>query len=635
MADQARTPRWESYLSRATPPPLDPRRRFNAHERAALYLAADGRCTSCGVTLEPGWHADHENAWSRGGPTDVINGQALCPTCNLTKGTKMAAGPREWQIHARDKFFAQNSPDFLVCATPGAGKTRFALNLAKQLLDEGSAERIVVVVPTDALREQWAVEAAKVGISLMPVSDPADYDKTGYQGCVVTYAQAAGTGAQLIRRLTRRPVVALMDEIHHAGENRAWGTGLLDAFENAAYRIALTGTPWRRASDSPIPFVNYDRDGKVIVDFGYEYGTAVADGVCRRIEFHAYEGEARWADCGKVSSSKLGNELSDDDTAAVLDTILRPDYEWIPGVLAHANSALDELRAEVPDAGGLVVAHEMWHARAYAKILKDVSGEEPTLVLSDDPEAKGQIDKFRDGSSKWIIAVRMVSEGVDIPRLAVGVYATKIRTPLFFRQVVGRFVRMRPDEEFNARLYIPAVPALMDHAREIEEELRHQLSIEAERERKAREAAGFEQMAFDLREPLSASPAVFDRAIINGGEVTPEELARAATWCKANGIPPQYATNVANGHRSMEQDGVPVIAPESIPAVAIPRHRRERMLRGQVDALAGKLSFRLRVPKKDINYMLRTEGFAPRKDMGIEELEAVERWLVKRLGETA
>jgi superfamily II DNA or RNA helicase len=80
----------------------------------------------------------------------------------------------------------------------------------------------------------------------------------------------------------------------------------------------------------------------------------------------------------------------------------------------------------------------------------------------------------------------MISEGVDIPRLAVGVYASKTQTPLFFRQVVGRFVRVRDDEELNARLMIPAVPELMRHAREIEEELRHQLELAAEQEEKAR-----------------------------------------------------------------------------------------------------------------------------------------------------
>jgi len=620
-----------------TEPPSEPidRRRFNTSERVALYLAADGHCSRCGDPLEPGWHGDHVTPYSAGGPTDVINGQALCPECNLKKGNTVANDAREWQTHARDLFLSQPKRDFMVAATPGAGKTWFSLALAKLLIEEGTVQRIAVVVPTDALRQQWADVAEQVGISLMPVSCPDDYEKDGYHGCVVTYAQAArGVGAQLLRRITRRPTIAILDEIHHAGESRAWGDGLTDALEHAVHRIALTGTPWRKDSTSPIPFVTYDANGKVKVDYAYEYGTAVSDGVCRRIEFHAYDGEAKWADCGKISSSALGSNLAEIDVSAVLDTVLQPNQPWMPALLAQADRALDELRIEVPDAGGLVVAHEMYHARAYAEILKHVTGQEPTIVLSDDPDAKGHIERFRDSTSKWLVAVRMVSEGVDIKRLAVGVYATKIRTPLFFRQVVGRFVRVRKDEEFNARLYIPAVPALMDHAREIEEELRHQLAVEFERERKAREDAGYGQGAFDFeRQPLSATEATFDRAILNGDEVTPEEVDRAVAWCRSNGIPATYATNVARGHRSMEQNGVEVISPEAVPVVAIPRHRRERMLRGEVDTLAGKVAYRMGMPKKDFNYWLRKEGFPPRAKATIEDLERIQQFLVKRLGE--
>ena len=612
------------------------RRRFNASERVALYLAADGDCGRCGDPLEPGWHGDHVVPYSVGGPTDVINGQALCPSCNLKKGNSVSESAREWQTHARDLFLSQPKRDFMVAATPGAGKTWFSLTLAKLLIDEGTAQRIVVVVPTDALRQQWADVAEEVGISLKPVSCPDDYEKDGYHGCVVTYAQAArGVGAQLIRRITRQPTIAILDEIHHAGESRAWGDGLTDALQHAIHRIALTGTPWRKDSTSPIPFVTYDANGKVKVDYAYEYGTAVSDGVCRRIEFHAYDGEAKWVDCGKISSSALGSNLAEIDVSAVLDTVLQPNQPWMPALLAQADRALDELRTEVPDAGGLVVAHEMYHARAYAEILKHVTGQEPTIVLSDDPDAKDHIEQFRDSTSKWLVAVRMVSEGVDIKRLAVGVYATKIRTPLFFRQVAGRFVRVRKGEEFNARLYIPAVPALMDHAREIEEELRHQLAVEFERERKAREDAGYGQGAFDFeRQPLSATEATFDRAILNGDEVTPEEVDRAVAWCRSNGIPATYATNVARGHRSMEQDGVEVISPEAVPVVAIPRHRRERMLRGEVDTLAGKVAYRMGMPKKDFNYWLRKEGFPPRAKATIEDLERMEIFLAKRLGES-
>ncbi|KUO20848.1 DEAD/DEAH box helicase family protein [Streptomyces dysideae] len=613
-----------------------PRRRFNATERTVLFLAADGRCSHCGTELQPSWHGDHVNPYSAGGPTDIINGQALCPTCNLKKGRSVVKGAREWQNQAHDKFFANATKDYLVSATPGAGKTYFALKLAKRLIQEHTAERIIVVVPTDALRLQWADSAGNVGLNLMPVTDPEDYGKPGYQGYVVTYAQVArGIGSEKVRYLTRRPTVALLDEIHHAGENKSWGEGLTQALEHAVHRIALTGTPWRKDGASPIPFVRYDRDGKVEVDYAYEYGTAVADGVCRRIEFHAYDGEAKWTDCGKVSTAALGGELADDDIAAALDAVLEPTHKWIPALLAQANTALDELRTEVPDAGGLVVAHEKWHARAYANLLRQLTGESPIVVLSDDPEAKDNIDRFREARSKWLVAVRMVSEGVDIPRLAVGVYATKIRTPLFFRQVVGRFVRIREDEEFNARLFIPAIPSIMEHGRAIEEELRHQLEIEAERVERVRDSGDSGGGMLDLRIPLDATEAVFDRAIVDGDEVTPVEVAKAAAWLRANGIPSTYAVNAARGLRSAPVGAVAVVEnPKPTPAPAPPRHRAERMLRGEIDTLVGKLAYRRGMPKKDVNLQLIREGWPTRSKATVEQLRRQKSHLMRILGES-
>lgn len=608
----------------------DPRRRFNSREHGALYLAADGRCTECGAELEPGWHADHVDPHVAGGPTDVINGQALCPTCNLKKGADVST-LRDWQRKAIEDFYAAGKRDFLVTATPGAGKTRLSLSLARRLLDEGSVRRVVVVVPTDALRQQWADEAAAFRLDLMPVSGPDDYEKAGYQGCVVTYAQIMkGVGSDLLRRSTRTPTLAILDEIHHAGEKQTWGDGLLYAVENASFRLALTGTPWRRDSSSPIPFVAYDEYGRVVVDHAYEYGAAVADGVCRRIEFHAYDGDAKWIDCGRISERSIGGAQADEDITAVLEAAYNPAYRWMPVLLARADEALTELREEIPDAGGLVVAERQWHAIEYAKIIARITGEQPIVAVSDEPDAREAIHEFRNGRQRWIVAVRMVSEGVDIARLGVGVYASKIRTPLFFRQVVGRFVRTRAGEEFNARLFIPAVQVLMDHAREIEDELRHQLEIEAQRaEIGERESSESLQGVLDLRESLSATEAEFDRAILGGAETSPDDYTAAQEKCRELGIPAQYALNILPLLRARPTP--PTV--REVPVAVSPKHRREKMLRQEVETLARKFAYRAGVSPKQVNIDLRKAGHPARGKATIGDLEAIERTLGKWLGE--
>lgn len=612
--------------------PVDPRRRFTPTERASLWLVANGRCVECAAVLEPGWHSDHIDPHSRGGITDVINGQALCPPCNLSKGNRVTDDLRVWQREAIRKFDRITKTDFLVCATPGAGKTRLALTLARRLLDERTAERVVVVVPTDALRRQWCEEAAQFGIDLMPVDVAADYGKTGYDGCVVTYAQlAVGAGANLLRSTMRVPTVALLDEIHHAGDQRAWGDGVRYGLEHAARRIGLTGTPWRKDKSSPIPFVKYDSADKVIVDSSYEYGEAVADGVCRRVEFHAYDGEARWVDCGKVFTSEMGDEMRVEDVPAVLETILDPERDWMPGVIAAGAEALRELRREVPDAGGLVIADKQWQAHKYAAMLEELTGEPATVAVSEDPNAADRIEDFRNARTSWLVAVRMVSEGVDIKRLAVGVYAAKSRTPLFFRQVVGRFVRTRKGEDINAKLFIPAVPDFTAHAKEIEDELRHQLDLERERHEKAAQEARDGQMTFEMREPLSASEATFASSIFSGEQASAEVHARAEQWCKDRGIPVMYAPNVI---RDVQAQAQPIAEVTITPAPPVQsKVKREQMLRSEIKTLVGKISHRARIEPQEVNVDLLKRGFPARAQCSIADLELIVTVLAEWLAE--
>ena len=497
----------------------------------------------------------------------MINGQALCPACNLAKGATML---REWQQQAKEDFLSCGKPDFLLAATPGAGKTTFALDLARDLLAAGQIERVMVVVPSDTLRQQWADHGDEFGVPLMPVSDPADYDKAGYRGCVVTYQQLRG-GAQLVRRVTRRPTLAILDEIHHAGERRSWGDDLRAAVELATYRLALTGTPWRRDRRSPIPFVQYDDDGAVVVDHAYEYGQAVADGVCRPIEFHAYDGEANWRDPllpEPLVRADLTN-VDANDVGIALSTVFSPASPWITTLLAKGAAALEVMRSEVPDAAGLVVADDQKLAEAYAQELERITGEKPELATSDIPDAKDTIDRFRKPGCRkpWIVAVRMVSEGVDIPRLAVGIYATRARTPLLFRQITGRFVRMRREDDPNSLLFIPAISEFVELARQVEEELRHQLEIEEARERERAER----QEPLEFRESISASEALLDRAILKGHEVAAAEMTAAQAECLRYGIPINHAAAVARMLRERSAEPAPP-APE---ASAPPKHRQE------------------------------------------------------------
>ncbi|GHD08487.1 DEAD/DEAH box helicase [Zhihengliuella salsuginis] len=386
---------------------------------------------------------------------------------------------RQWQQEALELYFSRGPQDFLAVATPGAGKTTFALRVAKTLVDAGVVNRITVVAPTDHLKRQWADAAGRIGISLDPNFKNSDgRHGAGYIGVAVTYAQVASKPLLHRAKTEAARTLVILDEIHHGGDDLSWGDGIREAFEPATRRLALTGTPFR-SDTSAIPFVQYDEDAEGIrrskADYTYGYGEALKDNVVRPVVFMAYSGQMRWrTSAGEEMEANLGEGFTKDITAHAWRTALNPEGEWIPAVLAAADRRLTEVRRTIPDAGGLVIATDHEGARAYAAQLQEITGEKATVILSDDPAASTRIEDFTEDGSRWMVAVRMVSEGVDVPRLAVGVYATSTSTPLFFAQAVGRFVRSRRRGEV-ASVFLPSVPLLMALANEMELERDHAL----------------------------------------------------------------------------------------------------------------------------------------------------------------
>ena len=450
------------------------------------------------------------------------------------KRADLLPGLRGWQRDAWTAYFRQPRRDFLLSATPGAGKTLWALTIAAELLAKREILALTVVTPTEHLKYQWAQAAARIGIPL----DAAYRNSQGkasadYTGVVVTYAQVGAHPALHRQRTEGRPTLVIFDEIHHAGDSLSWGEAAREAFEPARKRLAMTGTPFR-SDANPIPFVTYrvepDGSRRSSADYSYGYGPALDDGVVRPVIFLAYSGQMRWQTrAGDEHTATLGEPLTADLTSQALRTALDPRGEWVGKVIEAADRRLSEIRKGMPDAAGLVIASDHDDARAYAGLLKKVTGQKAVVVLSDDPAASKKIGAFASSDDKWLVAVRMVSEGVDIPRLAVGVYATSVSTAMFFAQAVGRFVRARRRGE-TASVFLPSVPVLLGYAAELEAERDHVLKIRPDeqdeelaiaRAQQRRDHADAEETPFLA---LGAT-AHFDRVLYDGGEfgASPED----------------------------------------------------------------------------------------------------------------
>ena len=506
---------------------------------------------------------------------------------------------RGWQRRALVRYLSAKPQDFLLVATPGAGKTAFALRIAGELLADGTIERITVVVPTEHLKTQWAAAGSDAGIALDPrFSNSNAATSDDYHGVVVTYAQVASHPMRHRVRTENRRTLVIFDEIHHGGDAKSWGEGIREAFSDATRRLGLTGTPFR-SDDSAIPFVTYSPDeqglARSTADHTYGYSDALIDGVVRPVIFLAYSGEARWRNnAGEEFAARLGEPLSAEQTARAWRTALDPDGEWMPAVISAADTRLSQLRdGGMPDAGGMVIASDQSAARAYAALLTAITGEAPTLVLSDDPGSSERISEFTAGTSRWLVAVRMVSEGVDVPRLAVGVYATSASTPLFFAQAVGRFVRSRTAGE-TASIFLPSVPSLLQLASELEAQRNHVLG------KPHRDSLGLDDLAERQRtEPAEAdgfeflgSDAELDQVIFDGssfGTATPAGSDEEADYL---GIPGLLDTaQMRDLLRRRQEEQLATRSASGLPA-PLSTHRQLRELRRELNTLVAAIHHR-------------------------------------------
>ncbi len=567
-----------------------------------------------------------------------------------------ATSLRAWQQAAMEDYFSRAPRDFLAVATPGAGKTTFALSVASELLGRRVVDRIVVVAPTEHLKSQWAEAAARAGIPIDPTySAGKGKTSTDFVGVAVTYAGVAVNPLAMRIRTERFKTLVILDEVHHAGDALSWGDGVREAFEPATRRLALTGTPFR-SDVSPIPFVTYAPDPArgagvrvSVPDFTYGYAHALADHVVRPVLFMAYSGQMEWRTrAGDEVSARLGEPLTKDLHAQALRTALDPQGAWIPSVLAAADRRLSEVRRHVPDAGGLVIASDQTSARAYAALLAKIAGEKPTVVLSDEKLASKRIAEFAGSEARWMVAVRMVSEGVDVPRLAVGVYATTTATPLFFAQAVGRFVRARTRGE-TATVFVPSVPSLLGFASELEAQRDHVLGrtitdeddiFAAERDllERANEGEGASDELEGSYEAIG-SDARFDHVLFDGASFGHAGEVHAGSEEEMDflGIPgllePDQVRELLHHRQSERAKRRPVAEPDSVEQVST--HEQLAVLRRELNGLVAAWHHRTGQAHGITHAALRKECGGPaaaiaNADQLLTRIDRIREWAARK-----
>jgi len=485
----------------------DSRRMFSRAEVRRVWERQGRVCPLCERAIPFDlMHGDHIHPWIAGGLTALENCQALCGSCNLRKGSqpqavarqlfqvdRLAAGTatlRPWQLDALDVVLprALDRP-LLVEACPGAGKTHFALEVAYRLLSSGDISRLVIVVPTLGICDGWLESAstASRAAPTIPLRGPRSWSPVNpigdkYAGVVITYQGLFFASDMILAHATdpEHRTMVVFDEVHHAGVESGWGLRAQEAFaRSAAAILSLSGTPFRTDRD-PIVFVPAIR-GEAQPDYRYGYDRAIEDGACRPVQFVYGKGSTGFrTEDGNIHEVTFEDELTSVAQRNRLKTTLQviSDSSIAALLLQDANDYVLQLRRRGDaDAAGLVVCADCDHADAIATFLTGVLGRRPVVAYSrlldpSDAEPANAIRDFKRGHEPWLVAVNMVSEGVDIRRLRVVVHLTNRLTLLSFRQIVGRVVRTdQRNVDDHGRVYLPADPSLVSMATTITEEV--------------------------------------------------------------------------------------------------------------------------------------------------------------------
>jgi len=382
---------------------------------------------------------------------------------------------RNWQsecINSAIQKYTYNK-HFLALATPGAGKTIMAAALAKHLYDQNEIDLVLCFSPS-------IIVACDFSSALRKAFDMYFDGNIGSLGNSFTYQSLSSLNNEVWRLFERFRVFVIFDEIHHcAGSNsenaNSWGEPIISKIkENATYTIALTGTPWR--SDAlPIVLADYcDKSGKIQCDYIYGLNKAIKDNVCRTPRIIALDNnkisviEDDETNCYTSFITLLSNSTVTYSTIVTNEIVIKQ-------LLNKADKKLNQLRSVNNNAGGLIVASSITHAIQIKIILNNYIGADATVITSNEKEPSNLIKAFSNNSDKWVISVGMISEGTNIPRLQVCCYLSNIKTEMYFRQVLGRVLRITHSHNQEAILFMPAAPELIEYAYRLSEDIPNDL----------------------------------------------------------------------------------------------------------------------------------------------------------------
>ncbi|WP_444993850.1 DEAD/DEAH box helicase [Aliikangiella sp. IMCC44359] len=401
---------------------------------------------------------------------------------------------RHWQSEcasqALDHYHTINQ-HFFCLATPGAGKSIMAAEVAERLLKNDEIDFILCFSPSKTVSQSLQ----------STFSSYLDRQFDGLMGSVgrsLTYQNMAFLDNAFWQLLSSHRVFVIFDEVHHCAghtldDANSWGAEILSKIRDfAAFTLSLSGTPWR-SNQTPIVLGRYiEPDFTLECDYVYGVRQAIVDNVCRQPTLVLMDNsEIQITDSNAQTSVYRSLQAVIDETECNYQSILH-NQSALDQILTRANQTLNRIRRTNHNAAGLIVASSIAHAELIQQQMS-MLGEPAVLVTYQNPDAAQIIEAFKVNRFKWIISIGMISEGTDIPRLQVCCHLSKVKTELYFRQVLGRILRRSECKNQEAWLYTFAESNLVEFAHRLEQEIPEPNIILKEQLQLSLESEHFEQ----------------------------------------------------------------------------------------------------------------------------------------------
>lgn len=484
------------------------KRFFNQSERNTLYLLSGGKCSLCGTPLKEGWHADHIVPFSLQGNTELINGQALCPTCNLKKGGKLIMAHEEYVDEFEPRVFQRQLIDAVVnnhaagkkvtvgIASPGSGKTLAYQAAATSLLRDDAIDVVAAFAPRVTLAtqceldyrcgddghyklfdERMRLESILHKNNRPPMTAPGA-TRTGYVSTYASLVSDPRVHLQWAREHAGR-FLLIGDEAQFLGarggeldaiSGTKAGDYFLEMHELAAHTIMLTGTE-RRADNGELVLAQYEQrdDGKkyLVPDVRARYSDGIAQGYLRRFEATKIDSDVERLYLTKELTKTQALSENGDQLRGVLEQ----EKVWKP----LADQCIEQLRnARASSMGykGLIACQRQDHARQVHKYLKS-RGVKAALAVSDDNGATESLDRFKFDDAEILVTVRMAFLGYDCKDITVVGLLTNYRDFGHLEQLVGRGLRVKPGipaDRQICRIVAPDDPAMSRFLEHLQQE---------------------------------------------------------------------------------------------------------------------------------------------------------------------